>query len=408
MQERIPSLDILRGFAILGILIINITGYGLPYYTTTDTSYWQEMDSLNYWTWYGAFLLFGQKFLSLLSMLFGAGIIIFAYKAEHSGRNALNMHLTRMFWLGLLGFFHGIFFWYGDILLVYAMMAVVLWTFTRRKAKTLIVWSIVLLCLPSIFYICLANLPALFSPADKASFLEMYKESQQSLSSANQQDLSALTGSFSERTAKLRETYFSLLIYEGPLFSYWKVASTMLLGMALLKTGFLSGHWSTRKYLLILLIALPSGLSLDLLWVAEIINKEPVAYSSSMLSLIYILWASTFSALGYAALLIILIKSALLQKTMRILAIAGKLALTNYIAQSVIATTLFYHLRLLGQYDYVELLGFVIMIWVIQITLSTYWLQRYHLGPLEWVWRCLTYNQYFPFSKDENSTHVRR
>ena len=144
-SKRIPSLDVMRGFALLGILIMNIQSFSMIYAAYFNPTAYGDLSGVHRWIWILSHLLADQKFMAIFSMLFGAGIILMAGRAEASGRSAKALHFRRMLLLIAFGAMHAYLLWHGDVLVIYGMSGLVVYLFRRRSPRTLLILGIVLL-----------------------------------------------------------------------------------------------------------------------------------------------------------------------------------------------------------------------------------------------------------------------
>src|SRR5438270_1604645 len=170
-SERIASIDVLRGFALLGILVMNIQSFAMVGAVYDNPTADGELKGANFLVWLLSHLLADQKFISIFSMLFGAGIILLCQRAEASGAKPARLHYRRMGWMILFGLLHGYLLWYGDILYAYGMCGLFVYLFRRKSPRTLISFALVLAIIGSLAAIALQLfwLPHL-SPNMKADF----------------------------------------------------------------------------------------------------------------------------------------------------------------------------------------------------------------------------------------------
>ncbi len=395
MTLRLLSLDVLRGVAILGILVPNITSFGLPLDAAANPLIWHENSEFSQWVWMVITLFFGQKFLSMFSMLFGAGLLLFLARAEKVGSRSGVLHLRRMIWLGLFGVLHGTLIWSGDILLSYALCGVLLWLFRNRSIRGLLIWSSVHLSFATLVFAFLIFVVWSLPPAEQKEL----SQSMVPIASELQSEVQNLTGSWAERIKQTFEDYIEVISYLFPFYVYWKTMASMLIGMALFRSGFLTGQWSNQAYWITVGLTVPLPLFAEHQAIEHLFATQFLNYDAYMWYLLISIWGSTFCAVGYASLVMLLVKSTRFTSMCRRLAVLGQMSFSNYIFQSLIATTLFYQFGLFGQFEFSELMGFVGLIWCTQFFFTLLWLQRYRQGPLEWVWRSLTYWRLQPIEK---------
>ena len=141
--ERIVTLDVLRGFALFGILLMNIQSFAMPEAAYFIPAAYGDLTGANRVVWWFSYLFADQKFMTLFSMLFGAGIVLMTAKAEQSGRPTLGLHYRRMFWLLVIGLMHGYLLWSGDILALYAICGFIVYWFRRWPPRRLLIAGLI-------------------------------------------------------------------------------------------------------------------------------------------------------------------------------------------------------------------------------------------------------------------------
>lgn len=151
--ERIVSLDILRGFAVLGILIMNIQSYAMPGAAYFNPLAYGDLTGLNKWVWILSHIFADQKFMTLFSILFGAGIILMTGKVESKGRRSAGLHYRRTLWLLVIGLMHAYLLWHGDILVAYALCALVVFLFRRFSPKKLLIIGLITISVSSLIFL---------------------------------------------------------------------------------------------------------------------------------------------------------------------------------------------------------------------------------------------------------------
>ena len=396
--QRLETLDVLRGFALLGILAMNIramaapmSAYMYPYALFDHTG-----------TSRGAYLLtsifFDLKMMGLFAMLFGAGVLLYAGKQTESGRAPTALWFRRMFILLGIGLVHAYFLWGGDILVPYSLCGILLvWWMRNRSARTLFAGSVIMLTVGVGLAIMHSMMWGSMSDADRAAELEMMMPTSAQATS----HLNEMLGSYPEFVAANAPDVFMFQTLFFALFFLWRCGGMMLLGMSLLKAGFLDGRWPAATYVRVALIATPLGLAMASFGSAEL---ERIGYTMPDRAAIDI-WnyiGSVFASVGYAATLILLVKANAAAALGRRLAAVGQMALTNYLTHSILASALFlaWGFGLAGRFNYAEQLLVVIAIWVAQLVVSPIWLRTFRFGPAEWLWRSLTYGRRQPMRRE--------
>ena len=405
-SDRIASLDIVRGFAVLGILAANVVGFARtgPYY------YWGILYQHGFWEeagWLIQYLFLDGKLRGLFAFLFGAGMAIFVDRAaaKRGMVGALLLQGRRLLWLALFGAAHYYLLFFGDILLDYAVVGLAAMLFLPLGIRALLFFGLF-----ASFYMGIMGAIALF-PADELTALsappaseirqdyEAQVEAMRVQSHAS--DAVRQTGSFADIMAWRHETRsiwdrIAFMSISGPAY-----LGLMLLGAALYRLGFFSGEWSRRAMIgwglggiaATIVLTLPLGL------MAMHYDHYPaVSYwvqfgPTSLLRLPMIV--------GYAALLIAFTPALARSGFGQSLAAAGRIAFSNYILSSVMMGIVFlgWGLGLYGDWHRLSLWAWAAGGIALMLLWSRPWLDRFRFGPLEWLWRCLTYMRLFPIRR---------
>jgi uncharacterized protein len=398
--ERYEALDLVRGFALFGILVVNMALFSWPAYSvlTGGRAWPTRLDVVA--DWLARFLAEG-KFYPLFSFLFGIGITIQMERAQAHGRNFLGVYSRRLLALLAIGLAHAFLVWEGDVLMVYALFGFLMLAFRNRKPRTLLVWAGIFLAIPVAIYAVLSALMAIGSlvPSIDAEIQKALAEESDFYARLTDENLRVFArGSFAEICAARARNV-------GLAWQYlWSFAPTFL---AMFLIGVYAGRRRIfqdiegnlalirRVALWALVIGLPanalytigyelgSPLEFDLVWVAAIAG---VSVGGPALSLCY------------GAGLLLLLRRDDWRRRLRPLAATGRMALSNYLFQSLVCTTIFYSygLGLYGSVGRAAGLGLAVVIYAIQLPLSVWWLRRFRFGPAEWLWRSLTYGKLQP------------
>ncbi|MCD2202174.1 DUF418 domain-containing protein [Halobacterium sp. KA-6] len=390
-SERVVGLDALRGFALLGILVVNVRLFSMPEVVLLNPTAYGDFAGANYWAWFAGHVLVEQKFITLFTLLFGGGIALFTRNRERRGDPVLGLHLRRSGLLVAFGLLHAYLLWYGDVLVAYGVTA--LWVVSARHetARRQAVLGLGLLLVPSATEV----LSALFS--DLSAFVQTWRPAEAALRAEVETYRSGWLAQMAHRvpTSFERQT-------AGYLASTgWRVSGSMLLGMALFEWGVLTNDRSRRFYRQLAAVGGVTGLAVALagVWYVEASNWTPAA---GLLWRQFNYWGSLPLASAYVALVMLYARRRPDGILTRTLAGIGRTAFSNYLLQSVLATWVFYGhgLGLFGRVTRFEALGIVAAIWVVQAALSMLWLQRFRFGPMEWLWRTLTYGERQPLRID--------
>ncbi|WNR45993.1 DUF418 domain-containing protein [Paenibacillus roseipurpureus] len=391
IHERIEILDVIRGFALFGIFTINIASFtpgGPPGFVASG-------DVLNNWLTQLLLLLVESKFFTLFSFLFGLGFAIQMIRAEQRGNRIIPQFSRRMLGLAVIGFLHIILLWDGDILLLYAMVGILLLMFRKLKKSTLLRWALLLLgCMTLLVTFCLISVTALrlFTSFDAtlaqadASFIEMFREGQQ-------ESIGVISkGTFFQLANERLQSYidvFPLLLSRIPT-----VLGMFLLGLYTGKTGIVQ---NVDKYMPLFRKIAKWGLGIGI--PLNVITLLFFHYTPAITGVLFLFYNQTLMgpliSLGLASSLVLLCRHSRWGRILAPLAYPGRMALTNYVCQSVVYSILFYGygLGLYGQVQTWQALLIAIVVYVLQIGISRWWLQRFRMGPLERVWRSVTYSR---------------
>ncbi|MEQ9302027.1 MAG: DUF418 domain-containing protein [Cyclobacteriaceae bacterium] len=396
-NNRIESLDVIRGFAVLGILIMNIQSFSMPGPAYLNPMAYGDMAGGNRWVWIVSHVFADSKFMSLFSMLFGASILLISDNAEKKLGSSIGMHYRRNFWLLLIGLFHAYVMWQGDILTPYAVIAFLVYPMRKMKVRSLLIVGTLLFSVSSILYL-FTGMSIQYMPAtDLAGLMSGWQPTVEQI----QLEIAAFTGTFSQQMeARVEETIMMHTTVFLILF-LWRISGLMLIGMALYKSGFFQGGFSKAFYTRTMLIAGVIGFALVVYGVVQNFGHEWSLEYSMFIGSQYNYWGSLGVAIAYVAIMNLIIKSGALTAIRIRLAAVGKLALTNYLSQTLLGTFIFYGfgLGLFGQIERSGQIGIVILIWVFQLVVSPIWLKHFHYGPAEWMWRSLSQMKWQAFRK---------
>ena len=372
-MERNVTLDFVRGVAILGILLLNISAFGLPKAAYLNPAWSGSASLSDAWTWALLDLLAQVKFLTLFALLFGAGLQLLLPR----GKRWIQSRLTL---LALLGFIHGLFFWDGDILLAYALVGLVSWRMVREAhhVKSLFNTGVVL-------YLTGIAVLVLLGLISGTAANRSWAPDAANLQYEQYWKLHGGMEAVSNRADMLSDNLLALGAQYG-----WQLAGMMLMGAALMRSGWLKGQFSLRHYRRTGALLVAAGMAVNL---PAIFAQWYLAWDYRWCA--FLLQAprelsAPLQAIGYAALAWGYWPQLCLFRLVGAIACVGRMALTNYLLQTLICTTLFYHLGLFMRFDRLQLLAFVPPIWAVNLLVSSLWLRRFRQGPVEWLWRQLT------------------
>jgi uncharacterized protein len=411
-EERINSLDTLRGFALLGILPANVLVFGMYLAAGNDPTVAGGATGLNLASWALFRILIEGKMRCLFSMVFGASMILLTSRAEkRSGATAADIYYRRNLWLLLFGLAHAFLLFWGDILYPYALCALILFPFRKLPAKKLLIigglfiafkagWSAV----DAFHQLARRNLAAAATAADEAGKkpseaqaearkeLEAQRKLRKPSSDELEKDAKKWRGNPLEvigARAKALAVWHGLPYYDPVNCDVW---SMMFIGMGLFKLGVFSAARSYRFYAWMAVIGCLIGIPVNgyTAWLALKSNFDRVTFAFAYVA--YDIERLPV-ALADMALLMILCKAGALRWLTSRLAAIGQMALSNYILHSVVCTFVFtgYGFGLYGRLERYQLYYVVAGCWAMSLAASPIWLWHYRFGPLEWCWRSLTY-----------------
>lgn len=411
--NRLLSLDFMRGIAVMGILLANIAAFGQPFsaYMYPDAFTVPHGEAAD-WMWVGQFLLIDGKMRGLFTLLFGAGLILFMEKAWARGATRW-LQARRLFWLLIFGLIHFYLLWRGDILILYSISGVAAMACLRWKAKTQLVVGVLGYLVGAIMFLGAMGFPYLVAETDlgtKAPYSEMRSDMElqknHELADGVAETAIIQGGTYADfvrhNFVEHRDQPFTQLI----LFAF-ETLPLMLIGMALYRIGLFDGRLDPRKVRIWGWIGVIAGSALTLaiaLWamregftywgtLAAFLGFSPLPRLPVVLGLLALLCLYGAHATGWLG--------------QRVSA-TGRMAFSNYLGTSIVMLLVFHGWAggLFGQLNRPQLYLVVIATWALMLLWSKPWLERFRYGPLEWLWRCLTYWKLFPIAKQHSSLAI--
>ncbi len=427
-SERIIILDSLRGFAILGILLMNIPAFGLAN-NGDDPSILNEFGTINFTVWYFVDWFPSGTQRALFSMLFGAGIILFIKGKEKRLNDMMpaDYFFRRQLWLMVFSLFDVfILLWFGDILLDYAILGMVMFAFRNLSPKRLLIGAA--FCF--LFGLARENADlyqnkkmiykgeiaaAIDTGKVKLNAIQKdelramldFKERSEHESKVKRMEktIQKTTGSY-EQLYKYRTDIYVNTLVRYLFFGVWDVLLFMFLGMAFFKLGILTGQAPVKTYWLMCIVGLGIGLALSYWRLQPMIDARFNWFEYAKKSTFHFYELSRlFRSFGILGLIMLLYKSGWFNWLFALMRPVGQMAFTNYLMQSFLCGLFFYGVGfgMFGQLERYEIYFVVLAVWIIQITGSHLWLRYFRFGPLEWLWRSLTYWKKQPFRREQNS-----
>lgn len=404
---RIATLDIVRGAAVMGILAMNIAAFAMPMQAYFNPLAYGSDSAIDLAAYAFNFVLVDGKMRGLFTFLFGASMLLVIELAEARDQSAASVTYRRQLWLLVFGAIHFYLIWFGDILIGYALIGMLAFTFRRLEVRALLAWGCALLLLQ----LAIMSASASYAHSLAASMAEASPSSQTinewtelagdfavpsagKLAEIFALHLGPWTGIVREQvTDHLAEPFVFTLLFGPETLAY------MLFGMAALRSGFLTGAWAHRRYERIALIGLGTMIP-----VYAIICWMLFADGFTVPGIFTWYMAATVPfrpvmVVAYAALIILLTRNGgwLVER----IAAAGRAAFTNYLGTSIVMTGVFYGwgLGLYGALSRAELWLVVLAMWLVMLLWSKPWLDRFRYGPIEWLWRSLARWELQPIRK---------
>lgn len=395
-RERLPIMDTLRGFALLGVFLMNIEFFTRPLQSYAGGV--TPSEGLDHLLGLAIYVFVQGKFWVLFALLFGMGFALMRERAAAAGRPFVGLYLRRTLLLGLFGAVHIAFFWVGDILLAYAIAALFLLLLMKLRGSAAWVLGALLYLLMAGFWL-LSGVGLMFLPPEilEPVRVEMAAIAEEGLRAA----AVYRDGGFLEITRQ-RLADFEFLFTGAVIFQIPMILGVFLIGSWLVGSGRLVDPAAHRGFFIKLAVG---GLLLGALGMAASLSfgtsfdlVEDFAESTAALGLMAM--ANLPLALGYLALFVLLAAGPL-RRPLAVLAPAGRMALTNYLMQSVICSVIFYGygLGLYGGIGRSGQVAIVLVVFALQVVFSHWWLARFRYGPMEWLWRAGTYLQRPPFRR---------
>ena len=396
---RIVTLDIVRGVAVMGILAMNVVAFAMPFQAYMNPVAFGGASGADMVSWSVSFVLVDGKMRGLFSFLFGASMLLVIENAEAKGEHAMSVHFRRMIWLLVFGLIHLYLIWFGDILVGYALVGMIAWLFHTKSVRALVVWGAIFLLVQTLldgaaaagaYY--LAG-QAMVAGADPGLVREWQSlESQFGAMSAEAMAAEVRIYGQSGYAAIVADRWaghqwapvVSLFLFG------WETLAFFLFGMAALKSGFITGSWEAARYRRAMMLGFGIGVPVYallgwLLWRDGF--SVPMVMGISMAATAPVRPAMIVAIAAMIILATRLGGGGLVER----IAAAGRAAFSNYLGTSVLMTSLFYGYGLgwFGTMGRAELWLVVLPMWALMLLWSKPWLDRFHYGPAEWLWRSL-------------------
>jgi uncharacterized protein len=413
-EARVASLDVLRGIAVLGILMMNITAFGLLPQAYVNPTVEGGADGANRIAFAVIMVLFEGTMRGIFSLLFGASIVLLTERMERAGAGimAAEIHFRRMLWMLLLGILHWtVLLWWGEILFNYAMCGLLLFSVRKLRPGILLTVAVLLLAGAALFQTY--RYDRTVEKQRAAAEAEAVKAGGAKLTEAQTRAIEAWRnhargvvptpedaansrrwhgGSYLGALGGQLSMSYELQWTDAPYWLLLDLIPFMLIGMALIHLGLLGATAPPRTYALMVLVGYGVGIPLGIHELNLLLDSHFAILSFAAADRSYEI-SRLAMVVGHLGLALLVIRAGLFGMAQRALAAIGQMALSNYVAQTIICTILFYGFGfgLFGKLQRYELYYVVAAIWAAQLIWSPLWLRFYRFGPLEWLWRTLTY-----------------
>lgn len=463
-RDRLVTLDLLRGFALFGIFMVNMQVFTMVFAEFINPTVYKNGAVVDVLAWGFVKAFFEYKFISLFSVLFGAGMVVQMTRAQAKGRPFVPTYLRRMAVLAVIGLLHGFLLWYGDILFVYSVVGTVLLLARKWRPRTLLITAgaiigfffAIQLTIGAIVFAVMggvtdgdeadhqpvtevlqeqqpvetpsgnvlaeppAEAPEQAGPADVEPQPQPWSEKNPFLARrfpwmaamfdagfdvTSERWVTAETaaykeGPFTDATAFRALTYL-LAVVVSSLGYGWRVLATFLIGAALMKLRIFdasAGTWHRRLFFVGLGLGVPAELAN--VWLTYL-GATGGGTALALLGATLHEPGSLLMCLGFVGAAGMIVSAGAVPRLVRAISAVGRLALSNYLLQTVVATFLMYHwgLGYFGDVPRAWQPVLVLAIYLLQIPLSILWLRYFTIGPMEWIWRSLTYNKRQPMRR---------
>jgi uncharacterized protein len=425
--ERVQTIDVVRGVALLGILMMNIPGFGIDG-SAFNTILGGSHKNADFITFATIETFFSGTMRGLFSMLFGAGMILFTINKKEitGGTTVAEYYYRRLLWLVLFGVLNAfVLLWPGDILFYYGLCGMILFPFRKMRPKWLL--------LIGIFCIGIGILKTMLWYPElrktRANYLEAIAAEKQNKKLTEEQEKAKAewpeiekgqktdTARTNENLRTMNSGYTTIFAHFlpnnagnetwGMYHGLWDLLCMMFIGMALFGWGFFSNKASSSTYWMGFLVGYGIGIPLGLV----VVFKGYTGWFNNIGNYIdhyrvphWVLGdlRRFFLCIGHASLILLIFRSRIVPWLMKALANVGQMAFTNYLMQSIICTLIFYGygFSIYNDLRFYQLYYVVFAVWIFQLIFSTIWLRYYRFGPFEWLWRSLTYWKKQPMRKN--------
>jgi len=393
-SERNNAIDVLRGFGVLGILIMNIQYFSMVQGAYFNPTVYGDLTGINRWVWVLSHIFVDQKFMTIFSILFGAGVIMIVSRIEADGCSALKIYYRRVILLILIGLAHAYLLWSGDILVGYGLCGLVVYLLRNSRPSRLLIFGLLTISVSTAIYLFFGWSMKFWPPEAINGMMQFWKPTSEMIQIEIATNQAGWIGQLGNRisSAIFMQT-FVFAIWAG-----WRSGGLMLIGMALYKLGILTGERSNKFYTYMVVFGLIVGLPVVIYGIMRNFQADWSIYYSFFYGIQFNYWGSLFIGMAFIGIIMLICKTFRFKNIIKPLSAVGRMALTNYILQTLICTTIFngHGFGLFGEVSRYSQILLVFGIWIIQLIVSPIWLRYFRFGPLEWFWRSLTYGRLQP------------
>ena len=382
---RIKSLDVLRGVGVLGMLAVHIQLFAFPSLARWNPTAYGELRGINWWVWIATSLLADGKFISIFAMLLGVSIVI---QPADRALPAWRAHARRMAALLVLGLVHAYLLWYGDMLVPLALCGALVFVACRLPPRWLLVLGSLAFAIASIISVVLTWSVLQYHPA----VLEEWRQQWTPRPSTVGLEIVLYRDGWVEQMRHRVPAAWEMQTWSFVTRFLWQMTGLMLIGMALFKLGILSAVRSRAFYRVLTSVGFGSGILLNSLglWRSFATKWDLLDFVLVSQQLHY--WGNFLVALGWVGVVMLLCRRGW---QLGLVAAVGRMALTNYLLQTLICTTIFYGhgLGLFGSVDRAGQFAIVLAVWTFELLASSAWLHYFAVGPVEWLLRWIVHGR---------------
>jgi uncharacterized protein len=388
---RVASIDVLRGVAVLAMAVANVPSFATVYAARANPTAYGTLQGADWWAWLVSYVLVDGRFTAIFGVTFGAGIAILTERYERAGLRVARIHYRRMAALLVIGLLHAYLLWYGDFLVCLALCGCVAFMYRDMAPRKLLVTGILIMAIATLVAVQAAWTMPSWSLEQAAQVKHVWAPAADDL----QHEINAYRGGwFAQMSQRVPAALTSeTLAFAGRWF--WQMTGLMLIGMSLFRLGILHAAWSARFYGTIVLVGFGLGIPLVLYGVRANFASGWELRRAMLLDGTVNYWGGFLVGAAWVAAVMLVCRSGV---RLRPVASVGRLALSNYLLQSVVFTTVFYGhgLGLFADVGRAGQLVISLAVSALGLLLSLAWMRYFTVGPVEWAWRSVTLGRRIP------------